>query len=128
MDVSEFRSLNGLAKKDSLGATYLVLPANQGWIKGEQLDLTGISRVEVAGFGNGRAGNYTVELRAGQPNGAILSQAALSFGADRQKATASMPVPKTAGNGQLQDLYLVIRQQGNGGRAYLKSIAFMPES
>jgi cytochrome c len=128
MDVSDFRSINGLAKKDSLGATYLVLPANQGWLKGEQLDLAGISRIEVTGFGNGRAGNYTVEVRVGQPNGSILSQAALNFGADRQRATASMPVPKATENGQLQDLYFVIRQQGNGGRAYLKSIAFLPES
>jgi glucose/arabinose dehydrogenase/cytochrome c551/c552 len=127
MDVSEFRSLNGLAKKDSLGATYLALPANQAWIKGEQLDLTGISRIEVAGFGNGRAGNYTVEVRSGQVNGPILSQGALNFGANRQKASASIPLPKTAGNSQLQDLYFVIRQQGSGGRAYLKSIAFMPE-
>jgi cytochrome c len=127
MDVSDFRSINGLSKKDSLGATYLVLPASQAWIKGEQLDLTGISRIEIAGSGNGRPGKYTVELRTGQPNGPLLGQAALQFGADRQRASASMPLPKTAGNGQLQDLYFVIRQQGTGGRAYLKSIAFMPE-
>jgi hypothetical protein len=105
-----------------------VLPASQGWLKGEQLDLAGISRIELTGFGNGRTGNYTVEVRAGQPNGTTLGQATLSFGADRQRATASIPVPKAAENGQVQDLYFVIRQQGTGGRAYLKSIAFMPES
>lgn len=126
MDVSDFRSLNGMAKKDSLGATYLVLPARQGWIKGEQLDLSSISHVEVAGFGTGRAGTYLVELRAGQETGPVLSQGTLSFGADRQKASTSLPLPKTAA-GKPQDLYFVIRQQGNGGRAYLKTISFIPE-
>jgi cytochrome c551/c552 len=127
MDVSDFRNVNGLAKKDSLGATYLALPAAQGWIQGEQLDLSGISRIEVAGFGNGRAGIYTVEVRAGKPNGPIVSQGALSFGADRQRAAANIPVPKTAGGSQLQDLYFVIRPQGTAVRGYLKSITFMPE-
>lgn len=128
MDVSEFNGSQGLAKKDSLGAAYLVLPAGQGWLKANQLDLSGISRIEVAGLATGRPGTYTVELRSGQPNGPILSQAALQAGANRQPVTASLPVPKTAGNGQLQDLYFVIRQQGSGGRAYLKSISFIPES
>ena len=91
------------------------------------IDLTGISRLEVNGFGNGRAGTFTVELRSGQPNGPILSKGALTFGADRQPVKANLPIPKTTGN-QLQDLYLVFRQQGSGGRAYLKSVAFIPES
>ncbi|MDQ4141326.1 MAG: ThuA domain-containing protein, partial [Bacteroidota bacterium] len=128
LDVSDLQDMQGFAPQDSAGARYLTLPATEGWIKGQQLDLTGISRIELGAFGTGRPGKYQVELRSGQAKGAVLGQAVMDFADNRQKVTASVPVPKTAGNGQLQDLYLVIRPLQPGSKGYLKTISFVPES
>ena len=126
MDVSDFREVKGLAPKDSAGARYLTFPATEGWIKGEQLDLNGISRIDVTGFGTSRPGKYQVEVRSGQPNGSLLGQTMINFAENRQKVTASVPLTKTPAGTQ-QDIYLVVRSQQPGGRAYLKTVSFQPE-
>ncbi|MDQ3291728.1 MAG: ThuA domain-containing protein [Bacteroidota bacterium] len=128
LDVSDLPEMKGFAPKDSAGTRYLNLPTAEGWIKGEQLDLTGISRIELGAFGTGRPGKYQVELRSGQVNGTVLGQAVMDFADNRQKVTASVPVPKSAGNGQLQDLYLVVKPLQPGSKGYLKTISFVPES
>ncbi|MDB5264099.1 MAG: Crp/Fnr family transcriptional regulator [Adhaeribacter sp.] len=131
MDVSDFQQVEGFAKKDSAGASYLVLPANQGWIKGEQLDLNGISRIELAGFSATRPGAYQVEVRSGKPNGTLLGQAVMNLAGNRQRATASVPIQKNgqgSGSDQLQDIYVVVKPQQPAGRALLKTISFIPDN
>ncbi|CAA9258288.1 MAG: Cytochrome c551/c552 [uncultured Adhaeribacter sp.] len=127
MDVSDFREVNGFAPKDSSGARYLTFPASQGYVKGEKLDLNGIGRIDLTGFGSSRPGKYQVEVRSGQPNGSLLGQTVLSFNENRQKVTASVPLSKTAAGAPQQDVFIVVRSQQPGGKAYLKSISFMPE-
>jgi len=124
MDVSDFIEVNGLAKKDSAGASYLVM-AGQGWLKGEQLDMTGISRIDLTGLSGKGTGNYQIEVRAGQPTGTLLGQGTLNFTGNRQSSTGSIPLSGSAGN-QLQDIYIVVRPQGTSSRALLKTITFVP--
>ncbi|PIQ19762.1 MAG: Crp/Fnr family transcriptional regulator [Cytophagales bacterium CG18_big_fil_WC_8_21_14_2_50_42_9] len=125
MDVGDFMQVNGLAKKDSAGTSYLVM-AGQGWLKGTQLDLTGINRIDLTGFSGTGNGNYQVEVRAGQPTGTLLGQGTISFAGNQQRSTGSVPLSQTSGN-QLQDIYIVIRPQGTSGRALLKTITFVPQ-
>ena len=124
MDVSDFLEVNGLAKKDSAGTAYLVM-GGQGWLKGDKLDLTGVSRIDLTGLSGKGAGNYQVEARAGTPTGAVLGQGTLSFTGNRQRGTGSIPLSGASGN-QLQDIYIVIRPQGNSSRALLKTVTFVP--
>ena len=124
MDVSDFLEVNGLAKKDSSGTAYLVM-GGQGWLKADKLDLTGISRIDLTGLSGKGAGNYEVEVRAGKPTGTVLGQGTLSFTGNRQRGTGSIPLSGASGN-QLQDIYIVVRPQGNTSRALLKTVTFVP--
>ena len=129
MDVSDFKEVNGFAKKDSAGASYLVLPASQGWIKGEQLDLNGISSIQLSGLSAARAGAYQIEVRKGKPNGPLIGQAVMNLAGNRQRTTSSIPLQKngeTSGAEPLQDVYIVVKPQQPGGRALLKTISFIP--
>ncbi|WP_034256602.1 ThuA domain-containing protein [Adhaeribacter aquaticus] len=128
MDVSDLREVTGFARKDSLGARYLIMPTAPATIKGTQLDLTGVKSIELTGFGAYRPGSYQVEVRAGKPDGPVIGNGTLNFAANREKVTASIPLQKTTetGSAPLQDVFILVRPQ-QPGRAFLKTITFNPE-
>ncbi|TXK49678.1 c-type cytochrome [Pontibacter qinzhouensis] len=128
VDVGELKQVNSFTSKDSLGSKYLVLPAGEGWLKTSEVDLTNISKIEVAGFGTGVAATYTVEVRLGQVNGKKVGEGALRFGANKQKTTAALSLQNASGN-QLQEVYLVFKPTstaGAGKKPMLKTITFVP--
>ncbi|WP_114784552.1 ThuA domain-containing protein [Botryobacter ruber] len=129
IDAGEIKNQNALARKDSLGNRYLVLPEREGWIQVPQVDLTGISGIELAGFGSGSAGSYQVELRLNEVTGPKVGEGQLNFKSGKAKETATIRIQKAA-SGSLQDIYILLKPAAAGPmakRPLLKSIRFLPE-
>jgi cytochrome c551/c552 len=129
VDLGNLRDVTGFTAKDSSGSKYLILPATEGSIKANSLDLTGIKSLEFIGFGSGEAGRYRIEVHTGSATGPMVGQGEMSFGADRQKTTATVPLQGTS-NGGLQEVYIVCRptQTGANNRPMLKWVRFVPGS
>ena len=125
-DVRAIRDVEGLVPQDSAGSRYLVLPSTTGWIRGQNLDMSGISSIQLSGVGPGASGSYHVEIRAGKPDGDKIGEGMINFGGSDRKIDAKIPV-QSAGNGEMQDIYLVFKSE-KGGKAMLKTITFMPGS
>jgi cytochrome c551/c552 len=126
LDASELKSITGFTTKDSSGNIFLIFPQTEGSLRVRQIDLTGIKSIELQGFSSGQPGSYRVEIRTGAPNGNMLGQGVLAFGANKQKVTMAIPIEGTAG-GNLSDVFIVFKADGAvRPGALLKTIRFKP--
>ena len=126
VDASELKSITGFTTKDSSGNIFLIFPQTEGSLRVRQIDLTGIKSIELQGFSSGQPGSYRVEIRTGAPNGNMLGQGVLAFGANKQKVTMAIPIQGTAG-GNLSDVFIVFKADGAvRPGALLKTIRFKP--
>ncbi|QCR23147.1 ThuA domain-containing protein [Pontibacter sp. SGAir0037] len=129
MDVSEFSTINSFARKDSLGSQYLVFPGGDGWLKVNQVDLTGIGSIELTGFSNGQAGRYQVEVRTGRVDGTKIGDGQISFGAEKGKVTGTVSLQRGTG-AEFQDVFIIFKPV-NGGAAnrkpMLKTVRFVKQ-
>lgn len=128
LDLGKTRGGNGFDIKDSAGTNYLVLPATEGFIKFDKLDLTGIKGIELTGFDNGVESNYTIELRSGNLSGLKIGEGEIIFDGSKQKTIITIPLKKGA-EGKLEDVYLVFNKitPGTTGRPLLKTLRFVPQ-
>lgn len=126
VDVADLNQMDGFSSKDSSGSKYLIFPAGEGWIKMEQIDLAGISSIELTGFGTGQAATYLVEIREGAKDGKIVGKGTLKFGTGKQKTIAAIAVQNNGGK-KLSDLYITTKATGSAGanRPLLKTLRFV---
>jgi cytochrome c len=60
--------------KDSTNSGFLVYPGNNGWLKLNTIDLSGISHIELTNISKGQAGNYTIEVHLDSEKGLLIGQ------------------------------------------------------
>ncbi|MCC9137830.1 ThuA domain-containing protein [Pontibacter silvestris] len=129
IDVAELSEVKGFASKDSSGSEYLVFPAGEAWLKVEQLDLTGIRGIGLAGFGSGQANQYQVEVRLGQPTGRKIGEGQISFSTANGRETAIVSIQQVV-NKELNDVYIVVKplSAAGGRKPLLKTVQFLPQT
>jgi cytochrome c551/c552 len=126
MDAADVSGASGFTSIDSSGRKFYVFPANSGFIKVNQLDLTGIGSIEVNGLGRGAAVSYKIEIRTGEPNGKKIGESQISFTGNKRNVSAEVALHKV-NDGKLHDIYIVCTVTTAKGRApLLKSIKFIP--
>ncbi len=126
IDAGDVKTVTGFTVKDSSGNKYLNCPATEGSFKVEHVDLTNIKNIGLYGFGYGQAVNYHVEIRTDAASGAVIGQGNISFGANKQAVSSSIPVTANGG-GKFSDVYIVLRADGPVRSApLLKTIRFNP--
>ena len=127
VDAADVAGLQGFNAVEFGGATYLIFPGTQGWVKTEQIDLTNIGAIELAGIGNGETSQYQVEVRLDQPDGRKIGEGQLSLGGERKPGTGQVTLQNVADN-KLHDVYLVVKHAGGatGQNHVLKTVRFVP--
>ncbi|MEJ7912217.1 MAG: c-type cytochrome, partial [Chitinophagaceae bacterium] len=128
IDLGKMKGQQGFNRKDSAGDGYLVMPATEGNIRLESIDVTGVSAIELSGFGRGSGATYQVEVRKGSANGPSLGSADLSFKAAGQKTSVLIPL-RGASDAAAGDLYLVFKKEGSqtSARPFLKTARFIAQ-
>lgn len=124
----DFNNAKGFAGKETDGGHYSIFPAAEGWLLLEQVDLAGISGVQLSALSDGSNIRYQVEVRLGKPNGKKVGEGEMTFNKD-SKVTTTVPLQQVAG-GKLQDVYIIARPvgAGEGGQPLLESVQFLPQS
>jgi hypothetical protein len=126
IDVGDIKTITGFASKDSSGSKYLITPGNEGSIRVEHVDLTGIKSVELVGYAGGQAANYRVEIRTDAVGGNMIGQGSIAFGANKQSVSSTIPV-NASGGGKFNDVSIVLKADGAvRPGALLKTIRFKP--
>src|SRR5215203_1975117 len=127
-DAAQLNLRNGLATKDSAGNKYLQMPATEGWVTLNKVDLTAIKSIELSGFGNGLPVNYKIEIRKGAKEGTKIGEAEMLFAGNKQSATIAVPIQVSKNEGT-QDLFIVVRKAKaeDTGRPLLKTVRFVPQ-
>lgn len=124
IDVNDVKAVTGFNVKDSSGSKYLVFPGNEGSLKVEQVDLTGIKSIVLTCFSYGQPANYNIEIRTDAAGGNLIGQGNISFGANKQSVSAAIPV-EAKGNGRFYDVFVVLKANGKTiANPLLKTISF----
>ncbi|WP_318309012.1 ThuA domain-containing protein [Flagellimonas crocea] len=94
------------------GMQLQLLNATEGWLKIGDTDLTGVSRLMVmVGWQEPPSIGYTMELRAGSPDGEVLGTGQLNpNGLSGQGSAIVIPIEKT--DGVQPELYLTYKAEG----------------
>ena len=100
------------------GMQLQLLNAAEGWLKIEDTDLTGVSRLMVmVGWQEPPSIGYTMELRAGAPDGEVLGTGQLNpAGLGGQGGAIMIPIKKT--DGVQPELYLTYKAEGEGASPF----------
>lgn len=100
------------------GMQLQLLNAAEGWLKIENTDLTGVSRLmAIVGWQEPPSIGYTMELRAGAPDGEVLGTGQLNpDGLSGQGGAIVIPIEKT--DGVQPELYLTYKAEGEGGSPF----------
>ncbi|RVU02135.1 c-type cytochrome [Mucilaginibacter limnophilus] len=125
IDAGEFQNIKEFYVDDQGGSKSVVLPSTTGSFKAGKFDLTGITAIEMNGFSNGDAANYTIEVYADKPNGNKLGTGTLAFKAGNQKLSVKISLQKLA-DGKPHDVYIVAKQTGaSKSRPAIKTVRFI---
>jgi len=117
-----------IALKDSTNTGFLVYPEDNGWLKLNQMDLSGISQVELENISKGQAGNYTIELRLDSEKGLLIGKGNfIDNGTFNLQKNTSIPV-KPVIDRKLHNLYIHIVSESKNvkQRPLLRTIKFIP--
>ncbi|MBF9254208.1 ThuA domain-containing protein [Pontibacter sp. 172403-2] len=124
----DFNDAKGFAGKEVDGGHYSIFPAEEGWLLVNQIDLSGISGIQLNALSDGSKSRYQVEVRLGKPNGKKIGEGEMTFNKEG-KVTTTIPLQQVAA-GNLQDVYLVVRPMGagEGNKPLLETVQFMPQA
>lgn len=100
------------------GMQLQLLNAANGWLKIENTDLTGVSRLmAIVAWQSPPAIGYTMELRSGSPDGEVLGTGKLNpNGLSGQGGAIVIPIKKT--DGVQPELYLTYKAEGEGASPF----------
>ncbi|SDQ65514.1 ThuA domain-containing protein [Flagellimonas zhangzhouensis] len=100
------------------GMQLQLLNAANGWLKIENTDLTGVSRLmAIVAWQSPPAIGYTMELRSGSPDGEVLGTGKLNpNGLRGQGGAIVIPIKKT--DGVQPELYLTYKAEGEGASPF----------
>lgn len=121
----EISDRNGINLKDSTSTGYLVYPQSKGWIKFNQIDLSGIESLELTNLAKEKSGNYNLELRRDSEKGPLIASGNITV--NPGQGTVALPL-KTTTDRKLQSLYLMINSdpKNSNPRPLLKTLKFIP--
>lgn len=123
----DFSDAKGFAGKENDGGHYSIFPAEEGWLLLEQVDLSGISGIELAALSDGSKSNYQVEVHLGKPTGKKVGEGQITFSKEG-KVTTTIPLQQVPA-GNMQNVYLVVRPMGagEGNKPLLETVQFIPQ-
>ncbi|WP_239022907.1 ThuA domain-containing protein [Pontibacter mangrovi] len=129
LDAADFKAMKGFNAVEFGGASFLIFPAAEGWVKAEQLDLTSIGSIELMGFANGEKTTFHVEVRLDSPEGRKIGEGELVLSGERKPGSGSVQLQQVPGN-KLHDVYLVVNiaNGASGQNHVLKTVKFLPAS
>ena len=116
-----------IALKDSTNSGFLVYPENNGWLKMNQIDLSGISHIELSSKSKGESGNYTIELRLDSEKGSLIGKGTyMDSGTFNLEKTSSIPVNQVLDK-KMHDLYIQIIAETKNikQRPLIRTISFI---
>jgi cytochrome c551/c552 len=125
IDAGQMKTVTGFTSKDSAGNKYLVFPAKEGSLKVDKVDLTGIKSLVVSAGNTKANATYNLEVRTNGTNGNVIGKAKL-IAVNNKPVSLSIPIQQAL-NGNMQDVYIVVRPEGAvDGNVLLKTISFNP--
>ncbi len=121
ISVNDMGETSGFNRKDSAGTRYLSFPQNDGWIKISNVDLTGITRIELISIGLANLEAFDIEIRSNKPEGNKIAGVSLKD----VKGNATVPLAvKTYGT--VEDIYIVFKtSKASAKRPLLSAVRFM---
>jgi cytochrome c len=125
IDVADLQETEGFSTQDTLGSSWMIFPAEEAWLKLDNVDLNGISSVKISGLNIDEGANFEVEAKVGQPDGRSIGKVVLRIGADNEGTFGTIPL-QVSGLSEETDIYLHFKPVGSGGKTLLKTIQFMP--
>ncbi|MGV8878787.1 MAG: ThuA domain-containing protein [Sphingobacteriaceae bacterium] len=131
LDAGSFTSVSGFSAKDSSGVKYFVFPDDEGRLKITNVDLTGVSKVEISGLANGRAVTYLIAINLDHMNGINMGNIGVSkivFGDNKSTASTNITL-KEGSDGKMHDVYMSFKSTspGTSQKPLLKTIRFIAE-
>ncbi|MHA7830763.1 MAG: ThuA domain-containing protein [Flagellimonas sp.] len=103
---------DGMQAMTFSGMQLQLLSAPQGWLKIEDVDLTGVSRLmAIVGWQQPPSIGYTMELRAGAPDGEVLGTGKLNPN-DLSGPGGAIVIPIKKTEGVQAELYLTYKADG----------------
>jgi cytochrome c len=130
IDARGFTALSGFAAKDSSGIKYFVYPTSEGRIKISNIDLFGISKIEINALSNGQEVTYMVGVNLDSEIGINVGNIGITkmnFGNNKNSTTGTINLKKVT-DGKKHDVYLTFAASAEiGQRPLLKSIKFISE-
>jgi cytochrome c551/c552 len=117
-----------IALKDSTNSGFLVYPENNGWLKVNQIDLSGISHIELENLSKGQAGNYTIELRLDSEKGTVIGKGVYMDNGTLNMQKNSLITVKPVIDKKLHNLYIhiVAEPKNIKQRPLIRTIKFIP--
>jgi glucose/arabinose dehydrogenase/cytochrome c551/c552/type 1 glutamine amidotransferase len=114
--------------KDSTNGGFLVYPENNGWLKVSQIDLSGISHIELENLSKGQAGNYTIELRLDSEKGSLIGKGTYMDNGTFNMQKNSLITVKPIIDKKLHNLYIYIVAEPKNikQRPLIRTIKFIP--
>ncbi len=107
VDASEFASTKGFTVIETDGSKSLAIPGTSATIKTDKYDLTGIKTLQFNGNSRGVAGTYKVEVRTDAAGGMKIGSGILTFGANENTITGTVPLTPVA-DGKMHAVYITV--------------------
>jgi glucose/arabinose dehydrogenase/cytochrome c551/c552 len=115
IEAESIKDKTGFGLKDSSGVKLLVLPSLKGTIRFNNLDLTGVTGINLNMFSQGDATDYTIEVRLDGDNGTVIGTGALTSDENRKNSVVKLSLQPTT-DGKEHKLSIIFKSGNAGGK------------
>lgn len=128
-DAREITERGSMGLKDSTSTGFLVYPQNKGWLKLNNIDLSGINQLELSNLTKAGGGNYSIEIRLNSLNGSVIGVGNFTDNENSEQQNNTLIQLRPVTDKKLQDVYVVIAAEPADLklRPFLKTIKFISE-
>lgn len=114
--------------KDSTSTGFLVYPELSGWVKMKQIDLSGISSIELSNVSKGQGANYTIEVRLDTEKGLLIGKSTFNDNGQTNSQKNISVSLKPVIDKKLHHVYvhIISNTKDLKSRILLKSLSFIP--